>query len=488
MGIKKEKMKFENMFRKSLILLICFSAFIAKAQHVYTLKNCIDSALKNNISYNNQLIIVNENEVNLKQYKMNRIPTLNGSLGEGISNGKNFNTNLGNSSTSTNYSSNVGLNSSIVLFNGFKNNYLISQNNSAWQASKFDAEVIKNSIITSVINSYLQVLYSYEAIAIAEEQVKTSEAQVVQTERLLNVGKIAETALLQIKSQHANDKLSLVNAENNLQLNRIALYQLMEIPVADNENFSKINIDSCIMLVNPEEKISRADIFSNSLSIMPEIKSSRLNIENASWALKAARADILPKLSINGGLSSNYYSQYKKTYYDPMAAHLPIGYLASDPTQQVMSLSPVGAQQNYPLSDQIADNFYKNISIGLSIPIFNNSSVRTKIKLQQLALKSAKLNEHQTENTLRKSIEQAYTQYVAALKQYAAGNEQLTYAAKSYESVKTRFTLGIVNPTELQVEKNNYLKAESDFLQMKYQMLYAAKMIEYYKNGFIKIN
>ncbi len=479
------------MNKNKIFLLILFNiiALTSNGQKMLlSLVQCIDSALKNNINYATQLNQIKENELLVQQAQMNRLPTLNGSIGTGLSNGKNFNTNLGNSNTQTNYSGNAGLNSSVVLFNGFKNNNAIKQNSATVSGLKFDAEALRNSIITSVVDVYLQVLYSYEAISIAEEQLKTSDVQVQHTERLLQVGKIAETSVFQIKSQNATDRLNLVNAQNNLLVNKVTLFQLMEIQVEDRIEFNKINIDSCLILLNMDDAATRTDIYESALKVMPEIQSSQMNTKNVLYGLKIAKAEILPKLTLNAGLSTNYYSQYKQMNYDLSMPHATIGYLANDPSQKVVSLSPGATQKDYPLGNQLSDNFYKSASVALSIPIFNNYSVRNKIKIQQIALSSAKLNEQLTKNKLRKNIEQAYAQLVSAKKQYFAGKEQLIYATKSYESIKNKFQLGILNPTDLQVEKTNYLRAMSDFLQAKYQLLYAAKIIEYYKNGTIKLN
>jgi len=123
----------------------------------------------------------------------------------------------------------------------------------------------------------------------------------------------------------------------------------------------------------------------------------------------------------------------------------------------------------------------------LTIPIFNGFTVENKIRHQKLNIRYAQITDQTTKNTVRMEIEQAYTQYMTARDQFTASTEQFQYEQKTYESVTTRFKLGIVTPTDLQVEKSNYVRSEVNLLESKYQLLYALKLLEYYQTGIIKL-
>jgi len=470
---------------KFIIVFLFFTISLFGQKQVFTLQECIDSALTNNIQFLNKKLTVAGNDLNLKQSKYSRVPTLNGNIGEGASQGRNFGSTVSGGLNVTDYNTSLGLSTSVTLFNSFKINNTIRQNEDITKASQYDVEALKNTIITNIINAYLQVLYAYENKSIAEEQVKSSASQVVFTQNQLNAGKVAEPSLLQIKSQHANDILSLVNAKSSIMINKITLFQLMQIPADDSIDFMKMNIDS-ILLANSKlgDPNSRSDIYSGALNVLPEIKSSQLGINSAQYGLKVAKADRYPKLSFSAGISTNYYSLYKLYSDNFIATNIPIGYLQGSPSQKVFSLT--SETINYPFGQQLSDNLLKSAMLTLTIPIFNGYTVENNIRHQKLNINSARLNDQTTKNAVRMEIEQAYTQYMTARDQFNASSEQLQYEEKTYHSVTARFKLGMATPTDLQVEKANYVHSEVNLLESKYQLLYALKLLEYFQTGIIK--
>lgn len=436
------------MNRKFLFLIIgiTFTSFTSFGQKKWGLQECIDTAVINNL---NLLQASNNTEINQNYYlqsKNNYLPSFEGSASEAYNN-KFFGT--GNNRWSTN----VSVSGNLVLFDGFQKYYAVKQSEANYKASTFELEDYKNQLIINVLVSYLQILYSNEAIKIAENQVSASIEQVKKTQAFVDAGKQAEYNLILIKSQLATDKLNLVSAKNQLKTSVLTLQQLMEIPA--NEDFEIVYYyELPVPEVEPEVV---NDIYNTSLNIMPIIKEFEQTVYSAEFNLKSLQNYRLPRLSLNGNLGTNY-------------SGIPGGTVYSD-----------------PFGTQFKNNSGSNISLTLSVPIFSKFQNRTNIKVQEIKLENVKLSQKSQNNSLRKEIEQAYNDLTNSSAKYHALGEQLNAVKISYENSKTRYDNGLMSATDLLLEKNKLIKAESDILQSKYDLIFKSKVLDYYKGNPISI-
>lgn len=435
--------------RKSLLIsgfLILVSGFMVNAQNkIWTLEECINYALSKNIQVQKTILTNSRNQLNANQAQANRLPSLNASASENFNWSKAFdyNTGLYGNSKGAN-STNFSMNSNVSLFNGSKLSNKIKQAEIDLESGRYNSEAVKESIGLSILNAYLQVLYDYENVSNAEKQIVSTTEQLNLAKERMDLGVISMSDYLQIKSQLATEKSTLASAKSQLAMGKVNLMQLMELPVDGTFEISSPNLES--LLVDSAQPNAQ-EIYNQALGIKPQIKNAELNKESAKLGVEIAKADGLPSLSMNAGLSTSYSS------------------LSKDVT----------------FSTQVKEKMSPAVGFSLSIPIFQKRQIRTNIATADLAVSDAELTEINTRNELRKSIEQACADVVSAQSQYAASMEQNKSAKESFDVATEKYVQSLINSVDYLIQKTNLITSESKLLQSKFNLIFSYKVVDFYK-------
>lgn len=445
---------------------------------VWTFEECLDRAVEQNISLRQERLSNEIDEINLKQSKYARTPSLNFSGSQGFNTGRSvdpFSYQFVNQNIRTN---NFGLSGSVTLFNGFQNLNTIKQNKLNYEAGKMDVALATNNVMINVASAYLGVLLSHERAEIARNQLAATEAQVERTKELVTAGKVPELDLYKISAQLETDKLALINAENQIVLNKLALAQIMNLSSSDSFEVEKIIMD----IVPAYETVSSDELYNNAAEIHPSVRSASLYTQSSKVGLKISRGALLPRLTFGGNLSTGYSSARTLNRSEVSYFTQPIGHLQSNPNEVVVGMVPSSTttRGEYPFSRQLNDNISRSFSFTLSIPIFNQRQVRSNIDRMKINIQSAELNEQNVKNLLRRDIEQSHADLKAAHKRLEATERQMEALEKSYSGTELKYNLGLTTPTELILEKNNFVKGQSEQLQAKYEYVFNAKVLDLY--------
>ena len=438
-----------------LLSILLFLTVAGQSQKTpWTFQQCLDTALKRNISVN-QTVLANElNKISLEQSRANRIPSLSASAGESFNIGNNVNTSTNQYVVGTFHSGNYGLSSTYNLFNGLQNNNTIKQYKLNIEAGKYNIENAKNAVILSVTTGYLQMLLQYEIVRTAQSLLAADSVQVDRIQKQLDVGKSAEGDLLLIKSQLATDYVTYVNADIQLDLDRVTLMQLMQIPVKDTfdvevPKFTEPGLD----LLQSKEVI-----YKKALAVMPQIQAASLNTASSQMAIKIATGARWPRLTFSAAMSSNYSSSRKTSDVNP---------------------------EGVPWYTQVYENAGQALNLGLSIPIYSNRSLQSSIERAQVNSRTAALNELNTQQTLRMNIEQTYASLKAAAKSYEAGKIQLSSTEMAYRNAEKKYNVGVMSTTDYLIQKNNYVLSVSSLIQEKYNFIFQSKILDFYQGKTI---
>lgn len=461
-----------------VLVLLCPCLLHAQAKK-WTLKDCINQALEKNVIVNQQILTTEVSKVNYQQAKDNLWPNLNFTDAQEFNFGNTINSNTNqvvHENTTSNFPS---LSAAVNLFNGFKYMNLVKENKQNYEAGKLDIETQKNNLTLNVTAAYVQILFDYDAVTIAQHQIESDSLQVIHMEIFVRVGQTPEDSLLLIKAQLATDRATKVTAETQVELANVQLEQLMEMPIIPGFVIERPEQNE----ISPDIPSSAADIYNTAASILPDEKSAALKTNAFETDLLVNKAALLPSLSLTGGLSTEYYSALTRSNYQTVYQNEVIGYVQNNPSQSVIGPVPVTntINQPYPFSNQFQDNFSQVIALSLSVPIFNNFKARNNIRLAKIAVENAKLNEEAVKNTLRKNVETAYTNQVAGSKMYIATREQLISETRAYTDMTQKYKVGLANLTDFLVEENNYYKAILANLQAKYEYIFETKIVDFYK-------
>jgi outer membrane protein len=471
-----------------LVLLMGFvanSQLFAQDVKFWSLQECVNYAIENNLTVKNQELSLNVNEVNSKQARMNLLPTLNASGQYGYNWGRSINpeTNL---VTQQQQANGFGsLNANWTLFSGMRNLNSIKQADASLVSRQFDLEKSKNDIILNVITFYTNVIFNQELLENAKLQLESTTSQMDRTKKQVEAGSLPMSNLLDLQSQVATSELNVINAENNLNFSYLQLKQVMQIPGSQ-----PLGIEI------PEIELSEADladvnpnrVYEAAVATMPEVKSADSNIESTIMGVKVAKAGLYPRVTLSAGMNTNYSSIAKDrgNLRDPIFSGIivtdTIGYVnGPSPQDLVLRDRPEFAFGPYSTIDQLNDNFGQSLGIGISIPIFNNLQVNASVQRAKIAKDQAQIVAEQTRQNLRQTIERAYNDVYSSGKAYQSSIKRVEAQAESFRATKQRFDNGAANATEYELAENNLFQARSDLLRAKYDYIFKLKILDFYQ-------
>lgn len=437
----------------SLMLLIV-SAVMAQKQ--WTLQECLDYAMANNITLKKQQLRQQTAMEELKGAKGALLPSVtastNQSLGyqpwkdSGISTVTNgvVNTKVDKSYYNGSYS----VNAQWTVWNGGRNWNTVKLDKLSEQQAELSAQETANSIQESIAQLYSQILYLTENVKVNEKMLETSKKNEERGQEMVNVGKMSKADLAQLTSQRANDEYSIVESKTSLMNYKLQLKQLLEI--TDDQDF-----DVAIPEITDESIFSPIpslqSVYEEALLNRPEIERLQLAVKSSDVSLRIAKAGWLPNVSVNGGV-----------------------------TTSTNSLNSTG------WGDQMKTNVNSSIGLGVSVPIYDGRSTKTavnKAKIQQL---QAQLDLQDQQKTLYTNIQRYWINATNNQEKYRAATSSVESAQQSYDLLSEQFRLGLKNIVELMTGKDNLMQAQQNQLQSKYTTVYNKQMLEFYQGGEIK--
>lgn len=452
------------------------------SQNGWTLKQCIDHAWANNLTIQRSMYNVESTEVDLRQAKLSRLPSINASGSYGYSWGRGLDPVSNNFVTQEITSSGIGANGSLPIFNGMRINNSIKQYKTANEAAELDLQKSRNDLSLSVANFFITVVFNKELVENAKLQLASTQQQLDRTVKQVQAGALPLSEQLNLEAQVATNELNLIQQENALSLSMLQLKQALQIP--DSQPF-----DVVVPLLDPEDLIldsSRDEVFEIARQALPEMKSSKLKVESSYYAVKAARGNLYPRLSLVGTLNTNYSSVAESEFYPDGTTRFsqnPTGYLNQDLSAPVYTLVPNGAfRDTYDFQQQFKDNIYRTVSLQISIPIFNGFQSRANLQRSVIQSELAKISEKEVSNTLRQNVETSYNEALASSKSYNATLRQVNAREEAFRMTKQRYEIGAANFVDYQVSENDLFRAKSDLLRAKYDFIFKKKVLDFYQN------
>ena len=470
------------------IMALFLSEFVvAQNDSTWTLEKCVKYALENNLDVQRSALSVQNEEALLKQDRLTRLPTFNGGLQNSWRWGRSIDPTTNVFTTDRINSNGVNASSSVTLYNGNRQVNSIRQSEKLVEAGHYDLEKSKNDVALNVAGAYLNVLFAQEQLVNAKTQLNTTKAQLDMTQKKVDAGALPITNLLDLEAQQSSNEVELINQQNSVDIALLQLKQYLQIPATESFQIVVPEIDIT------EYKLqagSSEQVYQKALSTQPEIRSVDLNRESADLGVKIAKGARIPILSANG----QYYTNYSSTQdYDgrrvpngqkELITNQTIGYLASDPTQQVVAIpyeaNGYDVKDGYTIPEQWADNRSWSLGFNLSIPIFNGYQISTAVQRAKIQQDLSKINAKETRNVLRQNVERAYTDARAAAKVLDAAEKQVGALEESFRATEKSYNLGAVNFVDYQVSSNNLFKAKSDLVRAKYDFIFKIKVLDFY--------
>lgn len=438
-------MRLYSYLTLSLLLLLPGIIQAQDKPDVWTLQDCLDYALEYNIQLNKNRITYLSGQEDVAQAKAQLFPSLSGSVLQGYTHYPS-----GRVETNHSYSGNYSVNANWTVFDWSRRTNNLKQQKILSEVDELNVEQSEYDILLSLVQTYMQVLYAFEAIRITENTVEVSEAERDRAQELLAAGAISRVELAQLESQYASDKYQLIVAQTNFENYKLQLKQLLELDIEEDMVIAIPELtEEDVLSPLPEKNI----VYTTSLAVMPSIRGSLLNLEVAELDIKKARAGYFPTLSLNAAISTGHLSG-----------------------------------TNYNFGNLLWDRFNETVGLTVSITIFTNRETKTAVNKAKLALTNSQLDLLNSQNQLLRTIEGIYLDATSAQNQYLAASERLSYVAESYDLTQQQFFLGMKNTVELLTEKNNYLSSQQELLQSKYMAIMSRELLNVYQNKAVDLD
>ena len=446
------------MKKKHLLATLCMTmaGSMAYGQKAWTLQECLDYALANNIQLQQKKLTVASDHEDVLQSKSALFPSVSFSTNQNASwrpfAESTINLQGGTMTSSKNevsYNGSYGINANWTVWNGGRNTNTIKQNKLNEQMAELAVEQQANTIQEQIAQLYVQILYETEAVHVCEEIIKASQMQRDRAQTMVDVGSLARVDLVQLEAQVNQDQYALVQAQTQLANFKLQLKQLLEIH--DSEPFEVVIpevAEQQLLTAIPDEQ----SIYNAALENRPEIQSSKLSIEASELAIATARAGYMPTVSMSASIGSSNSSG-----------------------------------QHTEFTKQIKTNLNNALGLTVSVPIFDNHQARTNIRKAKYALQTSELNLQEQQKQLYSTIENYWLNTTASRQQYIYAKANVKSMQESYDLISEQFNLGLKNIVELTVGKNNLLQAEQQLLQTKYTALLNAAMLNFYAGEDIKL-
>lgn len=469
-----------HKFTVALVALLL--GFSAQAQDTWDLARCVNYALENNITVRIGELNKLTAEVNYRRSQAQTLPTLNGFASHTYNFGQTIDPYTNQFANSMVQSDNFGLSSSLNLFSGLAVYNSIQQSKHLMLAGAYSSDKAKNDVALLVSSAFLQIVLNEELLKIATEQRGITLQQVERTQKLVDAGAAPLGNLLEVQAQLATEDLNVVQAQNNLDMSYVSLKQLLQ--VKDVDNF-KIALPKVELSEDVAIGATIGQIYDLAVTNMPELKAAQANYDAAEIGVKVAKGGLSPSLSLNASIGTGYSGISKEVVGITSLGQTQIG--LTEGGEKVYTENFQAITQVKPFSDQLSTNFNQSVGFRLMVPIFNGLSVKSNIALAEINRANSELNFEQARNTLYTNIQQAYTDAVAALNRYKALQKSAEAFQLSFNYSDQRFNVGMLNVVDYNQSKNRLIKAQSDLLQARYQLIFRLKVLDFYQGRAITL-
>lgn len=471
--------------KKTLVskLVLIFALFFGLASNAqakkWTLQECVQYALDNNISIRQADLDSQVAAVDKKDAFGNFLPSINASASHSWNIGLNQNITTGLLENQTVQFTSAGLNANIDIYKGLQNMNRLKRARLSVIAAQYQLSKMKDDVSLNVANAFLQILFNKENLKVQKEQLQNNEKQKQRTEALVDAGSVPRGDLLDMNATVASSQQAVIVAENTLLISKLSLAQLLQLE--DFQNFDIADNDyevreSEVMLQSPSA------IFEKAKEERAELKIAKTNLEIAEKDVRIARGAYQPSLQ-------GFYSFSTRASYSDRVTGFELN--PQNPTRVIGVVE--GTNQNVvtpntspllgspaPVFDQFSDNKGHSFGVQLNIPILNGLSARNNVERSKIALERSRTVYSQQELDLERNVYTAFTDAKGALKSYESALVALDARTEAFNYAKEKFEVGLMNAFELNQAQTLYVNAQSEVLRTKFDYIFRVKVLEFY--------
>jgi outer membrane protein len=435
------------------LLSLNFSAQTKK----WSLQECVEYALKNNISIQQSELDLKATAIDKKMAIGNFLPSINAGASLSWNIGLNQNITTGILENQTTQFTSASLSSNIAIYNGLQNQNRLQRAKLSQLAAQYQLTKMQDDISLYVANAYLDILFNKENLKVQKAQLDNDEKQLERTQELVNVGSVPRGDLLDMKATIAADKQKVVAGENSLLISRLSLAQLLRLDDFENFDIAEVDMEakpSPVMTETPQAIVDKAN------QVRVEIKIAQANLDLAQRDIKIARGAFQPSLS-------GFYSFSTRASYADRIVGI-------DTNGNPIVTGPL------PVFEQFSDNKGHNFGLQLNIPILNGFSAKGNLERSKVNYEKTKNAFEQAKLDLETNVYKAITNAKGALNTYEASLATAEARQGAFNYAKEKYAVGMMNAFDFNQSQTLFTTAQSDVIRAKYDYIFKMKVVELY--------
>jgi outer membrane protein len=455
---------------------------IAQAQTTkkYTLEDCIQVALDNNLDLQSAKIRKTSADVNFKQSKADLLPSVNGNFNAGVNNGRSIDpfTNDFINQRLTFSSANLNLNA--VVFNGFRLLNSVKQQRFNAKAADMEVEQEKQDLVLSVTLAYLQVLNSRDILLLNQQRLQATNDQLKIQKKNYDEGQNNPADYTDLLGQKSLDETNILSSKIALNNAKLELTRLLNLD-------GEIQLDESSMLLDLSKYgLSSEQVYQDALQSLATFKARELRVEAAKKGISVARAQYIPEVSLFGQLNTNY-SSAAETFTEAGSSIVETDAFVTVNNQTFSVFTEQtqfdARQINY--LDQFENNLNSVVGVSVRVPLFNGFRAKNNVALEKVRMEESLVEMERTQLQIKNAIKQVHFDMKAAYSRYQSFQKQVAAFEKSYQVNEIRFNNGVSNFLQYITSKNNLENAKVNLSNAKYAYLLRVKVLEYYRGNSI---
>lgn len=439
--------------KKYIIAVGCLLLTLgAQSQSAWTLRQCIDYAIDNNIEIKQQDLKVKGAEVDLNTSKNERLPDLTGSAGQSFNFGRSPNASTGVFEAKTASLTSFSVATNVPVFTGFRIENQIKVNELNMYAAMAGLNKAKENMELQITAYFLDVLFKKEILKVFKEQVSLTLTQVERTVILVETGKVAQSQLYDIKAQLAKDELNVTTSDNDLKLSLLNLAQALNLQTMEGFDIEAPKLTETVMVEDVLSRLVKPDVvYDKAVQTRPHVKEAEFNVESTKKALKVAQSGYWPTLTFGASYDNSFSHVYDSDIANSAIAH------------------------------QLRDNYRIALGLNLSIPIFDRFQTRNKVRQARLNIENQQLVLDNVKLALFKEIQQAYQNATAAQAKFISTEKAYEAAAESFKYAEERYQIGKTSVFEYNESQTKLISSKSEQIQAKYDFVFRSKILDFYQ-------
>jgi len=467
------------ILEKAFILSFLFFtvlSFTVNAQEVISLQKAIDLTLQNNLTIKQAQLTESLATEDYNQAKYNQLPSLTANPQASYNLGRSPNLTTYTYSSQSFLYVNGQASLSVTLYQGGQLHNQILQNKLTLDVDKTSTDKVKNDLLLNVVTDYLTILTDQDLVVAAKQQIDIANITADRAQKNFNAGNQTRADLAQAQAQVSTAELNLTNAQNQLDLAILILKQYMEMDPGKKITVEKPDISK---ITDVKTVYDVTDVIKTAFSVNPDIRLAELQQQTYAQAIKIAKGNYYPTVSLFGGVGTNYSNQNSTQVVGTTIVSQQIGTVQGTGQPVVIqSAQPVFGP--YSAFSQLGNNFNESVGLSVQIPIFNRYTARTSVRKAKLNYEYAQLTTELAKNTLSKTIIQAVLDLQAAEKSYQSSLQTYQSNKEALNITKQRYDVGLVNTLDYNTALTNYNKSQNDMIEAQYQVVFRSKVIDYY--------